>query len=65
MGRRLLRAGREADRLPNDFMGKYAVHGLLNELKAEDLHVTNTTDGQSVTGVIPCGKFWRALALGD
>jgi aldose 1-epimerase len=43
--------------LPNDFMGKYAVHGLLNELKAEDLHVTNTADGQTVTGVIHAGSF--------
>ncbi len=43
--------------LPNDFMGKYAVHGLVNELKAEDLHVTNTADGQTVTGVIHAGSF--------
>jgi len=43
--------------LPDDFMGKYAVHGLLNELKADDLHVTNTADGQTVTGVIHAGSF--------
>jgi aldose 1-epimerase len=43
--------------LPNDFMGKYAVHGLVNELKAENLHTTATADGQTVTGVIHAGDF--------
>jgi aldose 1-epimerase len=43
--------------LPNDFMGKYAVHGLINELKAEDLRMTTTVDGQTVTGVIHAGNF--------
>jgi aldose 1-epimerase len=43
--------------LPNDFMGKYAVHGLINQSKAEDLRVANTPDGQTVTGVIHAGNF--------
>jgi aldose 1-epimerase len=43
--------------LPDDFMGKYAVHGFVNELKAEDLHTINTADGQTVTGVIHAGSF--------
>jgi galactose mutarotase-like enzyme len=43
--------------LPNDFLGKYAVHGLVNELKAEDLHTTTTGAGQTVTGVIHAGSF--------
>jgi aldose 1-epimerase len=43
--------------LPNDFMGKYAVHGLVNQLKVEDLHTTTTADGQTVTGMIHAGDF--------
>jgi aldose 1-epimerase len=44
-------------RLPNDYLGHYAVHGLLNMMKAEDLHVTNTRDGQTLTAVIHAGDF--------
>jgi galactose mutarotase-like enzyme len=44
-------------RLPNDYLGHYAVHGLLNTMKAEDLHVTNTPDGQTLTAVIHAGNF--------
>lgn len=47
----------QAIHLPNDFMGKYAVHGLINQFKAEDLRITNTADGQTVTGVIHAGDF--------
>src|SRR5579863_4739969 len=43
--------------LPNDYLGHYAVHGLLNMLKAEDLHVVNTPDGQKLTAVIHAGDF--------
>jgi aldose 1-epimerase len=43
--------------LPNDYLGHYAVHGLLNTLKAEDMRVTNTPDGQTLTAVIHAGDF--------
>jgi aldose 1-epimerase len=43
--------------LPNDYLGHYSVHGLLNMMKAEDLHVTNTRDGQTLTAVIHAGDF--------
>jgi len=43
--------------LPNDYLGHYSVHGLLNRLKAEDLHVTKTHDGQTLTAVIHAGDF--------
>jgi aldose 1-epimerase len=43
--------------LPNDFLGHYAVHGLLNQLKAEDLHVIETADGQTLTAIIHAGNF--------
>ena len=43
--------------LPNDYLGHYSVHGLLNMMKAEDLHVTNTHDGQTLTAVIHAGDF--------
>jgi galactose mutarotase-like enzyme len=44
-------------KLPNDFLGKYAVHGLINQAKAEDIHTIATADGQTVTGVIHAGNF--------
>jgi galactose mutarotase-like enzyme len=47
----------ETIHLPNDYLGHYAVHGLLNTMKAEDLHVTNTPDGQTLTAVIHAGNF--------
>jgi len=43
--------------LPNDYLGHYSVHGLLNTMKAEGLHVTNTHDGQTLTAVIHAGDF--------
>ena len=41
--------------LPNDYLGHYSVHGLLNTMRAEDLHVTSTSDGQTLTAVIHAG----------
>jgi len=43
--------------LPNDYLGHYSVHGLLNMMKAEDLHVRNTRAGQTLTAVIHAGDF--------
>lgn len=43
--------------LPNDFLGKYAVHGLINQAKAENIHTTTTADGQTATAVIHAGSF--------
>ncbi len=43
--------------LPMDFMGKYAVHGLINQTKAENLRTLATADGETVTGVIHAGDF--------
>jgi len=43
--------------LPNDYLGHYSVHGLLNMMKAEDVHVRNTRDGQTLTAVIHAGDF--------
>jgi aldose 1-epimerase len=43
--------------LPNDYLGHYSVHGLLNTMKAEDLRVRNTRDGQTLTAVIHAGDF--------
>ena len=47
----------ESIHVPNDYLGHYAVHGLLNTLKAEDLHVAKTKDGQTLTAVIHAGDF--------
>jgi len=43
--------------LPMDFMAKYAVHGLINQTKAEDLRTLATADGETMTGVIHAGDF--------
>jgi aldose 1-epimerase len=37
--------------------GKYAVHGLLNEEKAQDLRTIKTADGETETAVIRAGDF--------
>jgi aldose 1-epimerase len=37
--------------------GKFAVHGLLNEEKAQDLRTIKTADGQTETAVIHAGDF--------
>jgi galactose mutarotase-like enzyme len=36
---------------------KHAMHGLILATKAEDVHVENTSDGQTITGVIHAGNF--------
>jgi aldose 1-epimerase len=43
--------------LPNDYLGHYSVHGLLNTMKAEDLHVADNPDGQTLTAIIHAGDF--------
>jgi aldose 1-epimerase len=43
--------------LPMDFMAKYAVHGLINQTQAENLHTLATADGETMTGVIHAGDF--------
>jgi galactose mutarotase-like enzyme len=43
--------------LPNDYLGHYAVHGLINELKAEDVKVIDIAGGQVATAVIHAGNF--------
>ncbi len=44
-------------KLPNDYLGHYSVHGLLNTMKAEDLHVAKAHNGQTLTAVIHSGDF--------
>ncbi len=49
--------------LPMDFLGKYAVHGLINQAKAENLHTQATADGQTWTGGMhakDCDGHWLA-----
>jgi galactose mutarotase-like enzyme len=43
--------------LPMDFLGKYAVHGLINQSKVEDLRIRTTHDGQAVSAVIHAKDF--------
>jgi galactose mutarotase-like enzyme len=47
----------KAIHLPNDYLGHYSVHGLLNMMKADYLRVTHTRDGQTLTAVIHAGDF--------
>jgi aldose 1-epimerase len=44
-------------RLPNDYLGHYAVHGLINTLKAEDVRIRKSADGATLTAVIHAGNF--------
>ena len=44
-------------RLPNDYLGHYSVHGLINTLKAEDVRVHQSADGETLTAVIRAGNF--------
>ena len=44
-------------RLPNDYLGHYAVHGLINTLKAQDIHIRKTAGGETLTAVIHAGDF--------
>ena len=43
--------------LPNDYLGHYAVHGLINTMKAKDVHIRKTADGETLTAVIHAGDF--------
>jgi aldose 1-epimerase len=44
-------------RLPNDYLGHYAVHGLINTLKAEDIRIRKSAEGETLTAVIHAGDF--------
>jgi len=44
-------------RLPNDYLGHYAVHGLINTMKAEDVRTRKSADGETLTAVIHAGNF--------
>src|SRR3984885_3385006 len=43
--------------LPNDYLGHYSVHGLLNTMKAEDIHILKMPDGEKLTAVVHAGDF--------
>jgi aldose 1-epimerase len=43
--------------LPNDYLGHYSVHGLINRMKAENMHVQKTKDGETLIAVIHAGNF--------
>jgi len=44
-------------RLPNDYLGHYSVHGLINTLKAQDVRIQKSSDGETLTAVIHAGNF--------
>jgi aldose 1-epimerase len=44
-------------RLPNDYLGHYAVHGLINTMKAENVHIRKSGHGETLTAVIHAGNF--------
>jgi aldose 1-epimerase len=44
-------------RLPNDYLGHYSVHGLINTMKAEDVRIVRSADGETLTAVIHAGSF--------
>ena len=44
-------------RLPNDYLGHYSVHGLVNTMKAEDVHIRKNAAGETLTAVIHAGNF--------
>src|SRR5262249_12628959 len=48
--------GREI-RLPNDYLGHYSVHGLINTMRAEDVRIQKGSDGETLTAVIHAGNF--------
>jgi galactose mutarotase-like enzyme len=43
--------------VPNDYLGHYAVHGLINMMKAEDVRIRKTAGGETLTAVIHAGNF--------
>jgi len=44
-------------RLPNDYLGHYAVHGLINTMKAEDVRIRKSGAGETLSAVIHAGNF--------
>jgi galactose mutarotase-like enzyme len=48
--------GREI-RLPNDYLGHYSVHGLINTMKAEQVRITKARDGETLTAIVHAGNF--------
>ncbi|HEY6924431.1 MAG TPA: hypothetical protein VI653_13250 [Steroidobacteraceae bacterium] len=44
-------------RLPNDYLGHYAVHGLINTMKAENIRIRKSPDGETLSAVIHAGNF--------
>ena len=44
-------------RLPNDYLGHYSVHGLINTLKAEQVRIRKSGDGERLTAIIHAGNF--------
>src|ERR1700755_205599 len=36
-------------RLPNDYLGHYSVHGLINTMKAQDIRIRKGSDGETLT----------------
>jgi galactose mutarotase-like enzyme len=44
-------------RLPNDYLGHYSVNGLINTMKAEDVRIRKSPDGQTLTAVIHAANF--------
>jgi galactose mutarotase-like enzyme len=44
-------------RLPNDYLGHYSVHGLINTMKAEDVRIAKSRDGETLTAIIHAGDF--------
>jgi galactose mutarotase-like enzyme len=44
-------------RLPNDYLGHYSVHGLINTMKAEEVRIVRSADGETLTAVIHAGDF--------
>jgi aldose 1-epimerase len=44
-------------RLPNDYLGHYAVHGLINTMKAEDVRIRKSAAGETLSAVIHAGNF--------
>lgn len=44
-------------RLPNDYLGHYSVHGLINTMKAEEVRIRKSADGETLTAVIHAGNF--------
>jgi aldose 1-epimerase len=44
-------------RLPNDYLGHYAVHGLINTMKAENVRIRKSPDGETLTAIVHAGNF--------